>query len=251
MSSTSGYDPVLGIHTNVLSGVTWRTISLNVTVTGSAKVAGSAIATDGGVPSGAGIVTGSNEPVSYQSTSTHPSIPGTVPQLPYCQKVQPLPLQFPAGTVRGRDAPVRDPQHRVPGGGDGRRVARARLPAVRARVDHGSNPEPLGHAVQPVEDPLRDLRLGESSGPLDVEHRDQVAGFELCDVDEVVGLDDGVVGRAVGSREVVGAEHDARHLRPGLVERVVRIDERAAFGRLREREPLVPKPATCDQSIRP
>ena len=73
-------------------------------VTGSAEAAGSAIVTDGGVPSGVGIVTGSNEAVSYQSTSTHPSIPGTAPQLPYCQKVQPLPFQFPAGTV-GAETP--------------------------------------------------------------------------------------------------------------------------------------------------
>ena len=197
------------------------------------------------------IVTGSNEAVSYQSTSTHPSIPGTAPQLPYCQKVQPLPFQFPAGTV-GAETPQCATHSTVyPAAATAVVSAGARLPAVRARVDHGSHPDPLGHAVQPVEDPLCDLRLREPPGPLDIEHRDQVARFELCDVDEVVGLDDGVVGRSVGSSEVVRAEQDARHLRLGLVERVVRIDERAAFGRLGEREPLSRNPATCDQSIRP
>ena len=99
VSSTSGYVPVLGIHTYAFSGVTWWTISLNVIESGSAGVAGSANVAVGGTSSGAGIVTGSNEPVSYQSTSTHPSIPGTVPQLPYCQNVHPLPPQFAPGTV--------------------------------------------------------------------------------------------------------------------------------------------------------
>ena len=98
-SSTSGRDPVPGIHTNTFSGVTRRTISLNVIEIGSPGVAGSAIVADGGTSSGTGIVTGTNEPVSYQSTSTHPSIPGMAPQLPYCQNVHPLPPQFPAGTV--------------------------------------------------------------------------------------------------------------------------------------------------------
>ena len=62
-------------------------------------MAGSANVAVGATSSGAGIVTGSNEPPSYQSTSTHPTIPGTVPQLPYCQKVHPLPLQLAPGTV--------------------------------------------------------------------------------------------------------------------------------------------------------
>ena len=61
---------------------------------GSAGVAGSANVAEGATSSSVGIITGSNEPPSYQSTSTHPSTPGMLPQLPYCQNVHPLPLQF-------------------------------------------------------------------------------------------------------------------------------------------------------------
>jgi hypothetical protein len=97
--STGGYVPALGTQMNVLADVTWCTISLNETVIDPSRVSGSANTADGGVASGVGMVTGSNESASYQSTSTHPSIPGIVPQLPYCQKVHPFPPQSPAGTV--------------------------------------------------------------------------------------------------------------------------------------------------------
>src|SRR5262245_59765573 len=98
VSSTFGYVPVPGVQMNVLSGVTFRTRSLNETVTGSPFAAGNVNAATGASESVPGIWTGANEPPSYQSRSTRPPIPGTEPLLVYCQNVHPLPFQSSAGS---------------------------------------------------------------------------------------------------------------------------------------------------------
>src|SRR6266511_1227078 len=79
--------------------VTPWTISLNETVMGPSTPVGVPTVATGAAVSGEGIVTGAKSELSYQSRSTQPEIPGTVPQLLYCQNAQPFPCQSFAGTV--------------------------------------------------------------------------------------------------------------------------------------------------------
>jgi hypothetical protein len=91
--------PVPRAVTATFAFVTSWTISLNETVRGPTTPVGVASVATGAAVSGEGIVTGVKSELSYQSRSTQPEMPGTVPQLLYCQNAQPLPCQSFAGTV--------------------------------------------------------------------------------------------------------------------------------------------------------
>ena len=233
-----GYVPVPGVQMNVLSGVTLRTRSSKVTVTGSPIVPGSANEADGGVVSGARDQD-RVERTAYVPVEVDPALDAGDGAARSCTaRTSSRCRSSPPRAVEGRDAPVRDPQDRVAGRGDRGRVAGSGLPPVRARVDDRANPQALGHTSEPPEDPLGHLGLREPAGALDVEDREQVVGAEQRVVDEVVGLADRVVRAVVRLREVIGAEPQSRRLGARLVDRVHRVDERAALGGLREHELL-------------
>ena len=82
-----------------LSSETPRTISSNETVTGPTTPVGVAIVAIGATVSGEGMRIGAKSSPSNQSRSTQPVMPGTWPQLLYCQIVQPFPCQSFAGRV--------------------------------------------------------------------------------------------------------------------------------------------------------
>ena len=76
-----------------------RTISSNETVMGPTTPDGVAIVAIGATVSGEGMRIGVKSSPSNQSRSTQPLMPGTSPQLLYCQTVQPFPCQSFAGSV--------------------------------------------------------------------------------------------------------------------------------------------------------
>jgi hypothetical protein len=212
--------PVPKAVTEMFAFVTSRTISLNDTVTGPTTPLGVASVATGATVSGEGIVTGVKSELLYQSRSTQPEIPGTVPQLLYCQNAQ------------------GDPEQGVSGVGHRGGVPRPVGPSVRARVDHGAHAGAGRDLAQPREDPRRELGLREVPGSLEVEDRHDVPRSELGGVDEMVGLADRIVGVEVGPSEVVGTEVEPRRHGARAVRRVHGVDGEQALGGLRDDEPL-------------
>ncbi len=137
---------------------------------------------------------------------------------------------------RGVRRPVRDPES-VPGSGDARRVAERGLPEVRRRVDDGAHSGTRGDLVEPRIGPRLHRGLREAVLGLEVERGRQLPGLRLRDREEEVRLNDRVcdarrIGRACRSREVIAADAETEPLRSGAVDRIRRIDERAALRRL-------------------
>ncbi len=124
---------------------------------------------------------------------------------------------------------------------EARRVAEGVLPEARRRVDETADAGARLHLAEPRLRPLDERRRCQRALRLEVEHRWQVPGRGLRDVDEVVGLRDRVghdPGRAGAGRprEVVRAEAEPDPCRAGAVDRVRRVGERRPLGRLREQE---------------
>ena len=111
-------------------------------------------------------------------------------------------------------------------------------PSVRARVDerhHASEVADLHH--EPVR-PGGHLVVAEAVVRLDVEHRKQVAGFRVGDLDEELRFLGGIARGIVGPREVIRAHHHAVRARACAVRGEGGVDVVLAVGRLQEHEPL-------------
>src|SRR2546427_8638196 len=91
--------PASTAWSTTLASSTCLTGSLNDTAVAPATPVGGVNVAVGATRSDPATRTGSKASPLYQSLSTHPVIPGTLPQSPYCQKVQPLPCQSFAGSV--------------------------------------------------------------------------------------------------------------------------------------------------------
>ena len=93
--------------------------------------------------------------------------------------------------------------------------------------------------------------MAEAVVRLEVEDRDDVAGPDVSDAEEVVGLDDGVAGTPVGNGEVVGRhDHPGPH-RAAAVPCVRPIDLLAALRGLHDGERLTggPDPLPPDRVV--